>query len=369
VDLETDRGKPARLSSAYAAAAAAATAGLQQQQQQQGAAAAAGQGSPEQQPSQQQQQQDPQGMRQVRPLDSVGDADHLAELEEYPLGSLGSFSSWDDVHDNVPEWIETFTPEILQGGADGRSSSSRGGGGGPARLTGADANIVGGNYLSHEQMSAIEQILVEGSEQQYKPFCNSMLQQLQVTKSATSSSSSSREPPRPPMTPAAATSVVSVSGGGGSAAGSADGLKLSWEMTGVSADAATQQQLADWVASERKSWTGPRSSSSSSPSYGMAGAVQRPGAAPSSSGSTAAAQVSIGPGSTQSFCDVMGQQQQQQQQQAKGMEAELVQEDAWGQEHKRKTMQKLLDLEDSVLARDGDKEGPKPFCETMFQAL
>jgi hypothetical protein len=218
-------------------------------------------------------------------------------------------------------------------------------------------------------MHAIEQILVEGSEQQYKPFCNTMLQQLQVTKSATSSSSSSREPPRPPMTPASATSVVSVSGGSssssGSAVGSADGLKLSWEVSGVTADAATQQQLADWAASERMSWTGaPPRSSSSSPAYGRGGAVRRP----------AAAQVGIGPGSTQSFCDVMGEQQQQQQQQqlqqqGKVFETDLAQEDAWGQEHKRKTMQKLLDLEDSVLARDGDKDGPKPFCETMFQAL
>jgi hypothetical protein len=58
-----------------------------------------------------------------------------------------------------------------------------------------------------------------------------------------------------------------------------------------------------------------------------------------------------------------GREQQQQQ------PAPLPQEEQWGQEHKRRTMQKLLDLEDSVLARDGDNTEYKPFCESMFQSL
>jgi hypothetical protein len=87
--------------------------------------------------------------------------------------------------------------------------------------------------------------------------------------------------------------------------------------------------------------------------------------------------VGIGPGASQSFCDVMAQRVEQQQQQQKvaaapgsrGAGPQLVQDESWGEEHKRRTMQKLFDLEDSVLARDGDKDEYKPFCESMFQSL
>jgi hypothetical protein len=360
VDLETDRGKPARLSSAFAAAAEAASKELQQQQEQPGAGDLQ---QPHQPPKQRQTppQQHPDGRR-VGPLDSV--SDHLAELEDYPLGSLGSFASWDDVHDNVPEWIRDFTPDVL--GPDGG-----GGGATSARLTGADSHIVGGNYLSHEQMHAIEQVLVEGSENEhYKPFCNSMWQQLQASPGS-SSSSSPTELPRPPLSPAEATSVISV--GSSSARPSADGLALSWELKDQQPDDATRQQLAVWAISEQRSWAVKAAK--------MAGRRGRAAAPPGSAPTTAAAAAGLGPGSSQSFCDVMAEkaQDQQQRQEAaagagRGREQQqqpepLPQEEQWGQEHKRRTMQKLLDLEDSVLARDGDNTEYKPFCESMFQSL
>jgi len=347
VDLETDRGKPARLSSAYAAAAASASSVKQQQQ------AAEGSEDGLQQQRLQQQQQQQQRQQPVRPLDSVSEPDHLADLEEYPLGSLTSFSSWDDVHENVPEWIETFSPDMLQGSAPGSSIGS-GGGAASMRLTGADSSIVGGNYLSHEQMHAIEAVLVEGSEV-YKPFCNSMLQQLQLS-SPPANSSSQQQQPLPQLSPAAATSVVTVGSSKASARSSADGLHLSWEVgQQQQPDAAEQQQLADWAAADQKSWAR---------STGLAGR-------------SAAAQAGIGPGSTQSFCDVMAEKAGQQQaagaaagsSSSRGVQQQPPQEEQWGQQHKRRTMQKLLDLEDSVLARDGEKEEYKPFCESMFQSL
>jgi hypothetical protein len=242
--------------------------------------------------------------------------------------------------------------------------SSSVGGAPAARLTGADSSIVGGNYLSHEQMHAIEAILVEGTEQHYKPFCNDMLQQLQATNSGSGSSMGTELPPRP-LSPQAATSVVSV-GSSGSARAGADGLQLSWEIPGaVQQDAATQQQLADWQASDRRGWLGSRRRAASrmgqqevQPMQGggttaAAGAGLRPEQVEQQQQAMAAA-AAAGRGP-----DVQPLQQQQQ----------PPQEEQWGQEHKRRTMQKLLDLEDSVIARDGDKEEPKPFCETMFQAL
>jgi hypothetical protein len=302
-------------------------------------------------------------MRPVHPLDSISDQDHLADLEEFPLGSLGSFSSWDDVHENVPEWIRSFTPEMIA-----QMGSSSGGGAAAARLTGADSSIVGGNYLSHEQMHAIEAILVEGTEQHYKPFCNDMLQQLQDTNSGTGSSSGTELPPKP-LSPQAATSVVSVGSSRGSARASADGLQLSWEIPGaVQQDAATQQQLAVWQESDRRGWLGSRKRATSrmgqqvQPMQGggtTAAAGMRPGSSAEQQqqqAMAAAATAGTGP-------DVQQPLQQQQ------LPQEGEQQQQWGQEHKRRTMQKLLDLEDSVIARDGDREEPKPFCETMFQAL
>lgn len=320
VDLETDRGKPARLSSAYAAAAAAAG-----QPQQAGEGAAGSLRQQDQQQPPQQQQQDP-SVRQVRPLDSASDPDHLAELEEYPLGSLTSFSSWDDYHENVPDWIRSFSPDMIE-------QPGRGGGGAPPqRLLRADSSIVGGNYLSHEQMHAIEAVLVEGSEPAYKPFCNTMLQQLQQSGAAGGSSSSSQQQSQQQphaLAPPAATSVVSV---GGSARGSADGLQLSWELPQEPQDFATQQQLADWAAADKSTRGG------------------RPG-------SSAAAQSDAQLG--QQTAAAAG----------RPVKAPLPQEEQWGQVHKQRTMQKLLELEDSVLARDGDPEEYKPFCESMFQSL
>jgi hypothetical protein len=125
VDLETDRGKPAaRLTGAVAAAAVAAQQAHQQHLQQQAAAAgalvggsataaaaAAGGSSSGDVPQQQQQQQQQEGGYTGRlpgPLDSINEQDHLADLEEYPLGSLMSFDS--DTQDNVPEWIRAFAP-------------------------------------------------------------------------------------------------------------------------------------------------------------------------------------------------------------------------------------------------------------------
>lgn len=379
VDLETDRGKPARLSSAYAAAAAAANKELKQKQQLAASAdvdAELAQLLPEvvrpvvRPPGERQQQQQPQS---VRPLDSISDADHLAELEEYPLGSLGSFASWDDVHENVPEWIRSFTPD-----GDGGSGSAAA----SPRLTGADASIVGGNYLSHEQMHAIEAVLVEGSEHEhYTPFCNTMWENLQ-SAGASSSGGASDGPYRLPMGPPSP-SAVSVGGSGGTRA-SADGLQLSWELQERVPDAAEQQQLADWAASERRSsWAGRGSRPAGTAAAGRGGVAGRGSVAGSSS--PAAAQVGIGPGSTQSSCDVMADKAQGQQQAAAAAAAaaaagsgaeqrlqpppQLPQEEQWGQEHKRRTMQKLLDLEDSVLARDGDNSTYRPFCESMFESL
>ncbi|KAF8060568.1 MTPC4 [Scenedesmus sp. PABB004] len=323
VDLETDRGKPAaRLSSAVAAAAVAAV-----QQAGAGAGAAAGvaaalgeAGQPvdaaalEAAAAADRAQREQLGLELQQqqwappPAHDVGaDGDHLADLAEYPLGSLMSF---DDVHDNVPEWIRAFAPDHAAdrgsgapGDVDGRGDRPPGGGG--ARLAGADGALAGGNALSTASMEAIEASLFEG-DAAYKPFCNSMLEQLQP--------------------------------GGGLLGGRADAEAVAagnarWDMRSASArDAATQLQLADWRASEARSRThGPR---------GGAAAAARSPARPA-------------PGAS-----------------AGGRTRGAGRAD-WGAERKRRKMQELLELEDSVIGANGPpvEQAYTPFCESMFQQL
>eukprot|EP00775_Hariotina_reticulata_P006541 gene6541-6767_t len=129
------------------------------------------------------------------------DQDHLADLAEYPLGSL---TSLDEAQDNVPAWIQAFAPEFADKYSSPSFAAAAAVAAAPAavasaaaaaaaaaartkatkvvtgRLGPADAAVMGGNYLSNEQMQFIESGLFdsEGNEQPYIPFCNAMFEKL-----------------------------------------------------------------------------------------------------------------------------------------------------------------------------------------------
>jgi hypothetical protein len=333
VDLETDRGKPAaRLTGAVAAAAVAAQQAHQQHLQQQAAAAAvlvggsaaaaaAAVGSSSSSDVQQQQQQQ-EGVYTGRlpgPLDSINEQDHLADLEEYPLGSLMSFDS--DTQDNVPEWIRAFAPAYDNVAAAAEAAED------------AAAAAAMGLPLTQQQqqqqqqhmrlgqtdtqpdsskLTAIESGLYEGGAP-YKPFCNAMLDSLKPSTAGSSSSSSI------------------------------------WDMQDPSArETASRLQFADWQAAESLSPEHRRRSGSDSDKAALQQMQQLYG------GSTQAAS------SSSKAADAAAAA-------AAAAADAAIDEEQWGEENKRRLIHELHDLEDSVV---GPEEVLyKPFCENMFQKL
>jgi hypothetical protein len=331
VDLETDRGKPAaRLTGAVAAAAVAAQQAHQQHLQQQAAAAAvlvggsaaaaAAVGSASSSSDGQQQQQQQQGGgytgRLPGPLDSINEQDHLADLEEYPLGSLMSFDS--DTQDNVPEWIRAFAPAY-----DGVAAAAE------AAEAAAAAAAMGLPPPQQQQMKrvgqadtmqdsskldAIESGLFEGGAP-YKPFCNAMLDSLQPSTAGSSSSSSV------------------------------------WELQDPSVrETASRLQFADWQAAEALSSEHRRHSGDESDKIALQQIQQLyGGSTQAASSSSKAAANAAAAAAAAAAADA------------------AIDEEQWGEEQKRRLIHELHDLEDSVV-------GPEevlyqPFCEKMFQKL
>jgi hypothetical protein len=342
VDLETDRGKPAaRLTGAVAAAAVAAQQAHQQHLQQQAAAAgvlvggsaaaataAVGSSSSSSDVQQQQQQQQQEGGYTGRlpgPLDSINEQDHLADLEEYPLGSLMSFDS--DTQDNVPEWIRAFAPAY-----DGVAAAAE-------AAEDAAAAAAMGLPLTQQQLlqqqqqqrmrlgqtdtmpdstklDAIESGLYEGGAP-YKPFCNAMLESLQPSTA-------------------------------GSSSGSSSSSSNAWDLQNPSTrETASRLQFADWQAAEASSPEHRRRSGNESDKAALQQMQQLYG------GSTKAAS-----SSGKAAADAAA---------AAAAADAAIDEEQWGEEEKRRLIHELHDLEDSVV---GPEEVLyKPFCENMFQKL
>jgi hypothetical protein len=205
VDLETDRGRPSRPNTT------AVTKSAMQQLQQGSAAAAAVSTYPDTAGGDDGHGWQQQEQRRPGPLDSVGDADHLADLVNYPLGSLSSFEGLDE----TPEWLAQLQQQQRQQprsgsawgtmpmpsaaqGADGsstqpyNSSSSSGGGGGGTPAT--SYGVPHGEYdrllpweststpetphgLGIRKLHLIEDTLI-GDSDQVKPFCDQMYKEL-----------------------------------------------------------------------------------------------------------------------------------------------------------------------------------------------
>jgi len=307
------------------------------------------------------------------PLDSVQDLDqdqdqdqdHLADLAEYPLGSLASL---DEAQDNVPAWIQAFAPEFADKYSSPSFAAAAAVAAAPAavasaaaaaaaaaarakatkvvtgRLGTADAAVMGGNYLSNEQMHAIESGLFdsEGNEQPDIPFCNAMFEKLH---------------PSP-------------AGGDGKSSGddAADIAQRNrrWDMRDeLSRSSASEQQFADWVAAEKYS-----RSSCAVPQQ------QRPPVAPTGMSAAPGAQAAPATGFCNSMADSLQQQQQQvtsavsSSKQVSFLEPDMLdfQDDNWGQEQKRRSVKALHELEDRVIGPEPEGQY-KPFCENMFQKL
>jgi hypothetical protein len=206
---------------------------------------------------------------------------------------------------------------------------------------------MGGNYLSNEQMHAIEAGLFdsEGNQQPYIPFCNAMFEQLHPAPGGADGKAS------------------------GSSAADIAQRNRRWDMRDQhSRSSASQQQFADWIAAEKYS-----RSSCASPQQ------QRPAAAATST--SAAPDAEPAAASATGFCNSMADSLQQQQQQATAaassskqvsyLDADMYrdfQDDNWGQEQKRRSVKALHELEDRVIGPEPEGQY-KPFCENMFQKL
>eukprot|EP00878_Enallax_costatus_P006653 GHUV01006972.1.p1 GENE.GHUV01006972.1~~GHUV01006972.1.p1 ORF type:complete len:642 (+),score=226.36 GHUV01006972.1:1431-3356(+) len=316
VDLETDRGKPARLSSAYTAAAAAVA--QIRQQPLQGAAATAEQVLPAVGQAEQQQQQYQQRQRisrELGPLDSINEQDHLADLTEYPLGSLMSFD--EPLPDNVPEWIKAFSPT---GSAAAGTAAAAAQGYSSSITSSSGSSTPDAQPPPSNSPSLVEVDLYE--DKQYQPFCDQMFEQLQPSRLPGSSSSSNG---------------------------------TDW----AAREAANQLQMADWREAEAYSWSNRGNLTTGLPGSTAPGSEKKPFC------ESMAAVMAKEP---EPVIRGRGMGGRSKITAAAAAAPTVAVRGDWGQQEKDRAVQELLDLEDNILV-GSDQQHYKPFCEKMFQSL
>lgn len=316
VDLETDRGKPARLSSAVTAAAAAAAAQLQQQQQEEATEAVlSGASSSSISSFDQQWEQDYSRVS----VDTTSEQDHLADLTEYPLGSLMSFD--EPLPENVPEWIKAFAPAAAAAAAAAATSPVA------STLSSSSSSTSTTTELPSQQQVPSLEGPWQDDDPNYKPFCDSMFDKLQpLSSSATTSSSSSYSDPN----------------------------------DRAAREAANQLQLAAWKEAEAYSWSNRGNLTTGLPGSTAPGSQKKPFCE-----SMAAVMAQQPPPSLPIRGRGMGGRSKL----STTLTSPAAVRDDWGQQEKERRVQELLDLEDNIMGTDQQQQQYKPFCEKMFQSL